>query len=279
METITKKIRKEIYNSLIDNDFVDFENLSESFNMNLLVLMFDYYNFLCFRQLNGEINEYDLQFLMILKSNSFENLFKTFKHNDYYILKALENNYVFNNLSILEQHNFMYDVHFSGYKNTITNNPLYISDMLGYMPFDKLEDIESSYREYFEICNKYNENDSVEEVALNLDALRNMDYIKYKEIMIKIIHNFYKLDKYRLKETKNAKLKNHVYHFLIKYLSDDNIVKFSNKNVKFSNEVLNLYFTCRTVFPNVVYEQIIRESEKDMPKKLIKKFNNNKKEN
>lgn len=276
METITKKIREKIYNELIDNHYISLDVQKNS--IIFLVLMFDYYNSLSNRQRVGDINSWDMQFINTLESSSFEDIFKFFKFSPYFIGQSLKDNYNFNNLTIIEKQNLMYDLHFNSEKNNITNNYLYISDMLSYMPFDNLSDLENGFHEctktpYFEF------NNYIDELLFNLDSLKEINYDKYKGIKLEIIHSFYKLDKYRLKESKNIEIKNRLYHFLIEHLSNDHILKLSEKNFNFEQEVFKLYFSSKETLPKVIYEQIITESEKDMSKKLIKKFNNNKKEN
>lgn len=275
METITKKIREKIYNELINNHYISLDIKNN--NIVLLALMFDYYNALYCRQKSGDINGWDMQFIKMLESSSFSNLFKLFKSNSYFIEQSLKDNYVFNSLTTIEKQNLMYELHFNSEKNNITNNYLYILDMLGYMPFDNLSDLETGFHE---VVIKLNNLDTyMEELLFNLDSLKEINYDKYKEIKLEIIYSFYKLDKYRLKVTKNKEIKNRLYHFLIEHLSNDNIIKFSEKNSNFEYEVFKLYFSSKEFFPKFTYNQIITESEKDMPKKLIKKFNNNKKEN
>lgn len=274
MDTLTKQIREQIYNELIDNHYVNF-NIND--NMFFIVLMFDYYNFLYLRQAIGDINGWDIQFIQLLELFTFEELLEFFKNNSYFIKQSLCDNYKFNNLTNIEKQNLMYDLHFNNEKNVITNNYFYISDMLGYFPCDKLIDLEKNFHEFIKI-NNLDINSSIDQLLINLEALKKIDYDKYKEIKLEIIYSFYKIEKYKLKETKNIKTKDRIYHFLIKNLSDNKILQYSEKHSDFEYSVLMSHFSTKEIVGPIIYNQIISESEKDMSKKLIKKFNNNKKE-
>lgn len=282
MKTITKRIREDIYTSLVSNNqvengYINFNDLSEDINANLLVLMFDYYNLLYVRQKIGDINRYDIYFLKFLESCSFEDLFSIFKSNKYYISKALASNYIFNTSTLLEQQNLMYELHFCSDKNILTNNLLYMTDILNYMPSSNINNMVECCREYI-IQNFPNFDGRIDAILFNLEALRNLDYDKYKDVILEILHDFYKLDKYRLSQEKHLEIKNRLYHLLIKYASNDKIVSISTKNKKMMYDIVDLYLSNKVFIPNYKYSEIINESEKNMSQKLIKKFNSNKKE-
>lgn len=111
METLTKKIREEIYNDLVNNHSANLNDKSS--NIKLLVLMFDYYNGLCVRKRNNHIMEEDIIFLNSLKSNSIEEVLTIFKSNDYYILQALSENYNFGEYTTMQKQNYMHFIHYN----------------------------------------------------------------------------------------------------------------------------------------------------------------------
>lgn len=271
METVIKKIRDEIYDEFINTNSIF---LDKTNNLSLLVLMFDYYNFLHILKEKNNLNDCDKAFLAIVDSATFEEIFNLFTSDFYFTLQSIYSNYSFNQLTTIEKQNFMYQLHFTTESNALTNHPLYKLDMLSYFPSGKLEDLTKNFKEYLD---NYNENfDIIEKVIYNLDILHELDDNKYKNILLEIIYEYYKLDKSRLHQSKKIEIKNRLYHCLIKILSDDKIIKYSTSNKKKYSEILGLYFVSKTILTNQEYQERISSIESKIPKKLIKKFNNKK---
>ncbi len=270
MDTVIKKIREEIYN---EHSFT----LDQNKNMTMLVLMFDYYNFLCIRKQTIDITDFDKKFLSLLQTASFEEIFHLFKSDLYYACQALYDNYFFNILTSIEKQNLMYQLHFDNDSNALTNNALYKIDMISYWPSGKLEDMIKNYAEY---VNNYSldSSDIIEKIIFNLDILKKLDYDKYKNILLEIIYDYYKLDKVRIQQSNHFEIKNRMYHYLIKTLSDKNIIKYITNRENKLHEIVSLYFTSKFTMSNQAYQKTISEAESKMSKRLIKKFNN-KKEN
>lgn len=275
METLTKKIREEIYNDLVNNHSANLNDKSS--NIKLLVLMFDYYNSLCVRKRNNHIMEEDIIFLNSLKSNSIEEVLTIFKSNDYYILQALSENYNFGEYTTMQKQNYMHFIHYNPEKNILTNNLLYMIDVLGYQANGKLEEVVKNYCEFAR--RGYQDRDRlINEILFNLEIIKEETPKDYKTMMLEIIHEFYKLDKYRLAHSKEKALNNRFYHLLIRILSDNAIMGFCEISPKFVNTVVELYFYSKNIIPEDFYKKIVDETENKLSKRLVKKLNNTKKE-
>lgn len=285
METLTRRIREEIYDGLINDHIVNINDLidnSGNANITFLVLLIDYYNFLKVRRHDGDLKKEDEVLLRLIeKSNDLNEVLQYFTHDNYFIRQAIAINYSFNSSSNIEKQNFMYSLYLEDNKNILEDSLLYKLDRLSYMPSQTVKELIKNYDEYLENDKFIIDSDvrAMEEILYSLSIL-NVDFPNiYKKIMLECIHDFYKLDKYRISHNSSNHIsKNYLYHFLIRFLTDDKIVEYSKKNKKFTKTVMDMYLYCKYVLSSDDYDEIIKRSENKLSKKLRKKLDNNKKE-
>lgn len=285
METLTRRIREEIYDGLINDHIVNINDLidnSGNANITFLVLLIDYYNFLKIRRHDGDLKKEDEALLRLIeKSNDLNEVLQYFIHDNYFIRQAIAINYSFSSSSNIEKQNFMYSLYLEDNKNILEDSLLYKLDRLSYMPSQTVKELIKNYDEYLENDKFIIDSDvrAMEEILYSLSIL-NADFPNiYKKIMLECIHDFYKLDTYRISHNSSNHIsKNHLYHFLIRFLTDDKIVEYSKKNKKFTKTVMDMYLYCKYVLSSDDYEEIIKKSENKLSKKLRKKLDNNKKE-